>query len=109
MRILGIGLGLALWSDDRIGVQRVGLPVDFHRSEGHLQFVLPDLDDATGDLGALGNHGLSIYLDRLGEAGGKGVTGLVPVERPRLSFPRPARRAFRPGAHSPRVRRFPYP
>src|SRR5260370_40944793 len=77
--VVGIGFGLALRSYDRIGVQRVGFPVDFHRSERHLDFVLFDLDDAAGYLGALGNHRLSIYLDRLGEAGGKGVTDLVLV------------------------------
>src|SRR5437016_14676594 len=47
-RILGIVFGLALRSGDRIGVQLVGLPVDFHRSERHLQFVLFNLDDAAG-------------------------------------------------------------
>ena len=53
--------------------------MDFHRSEGHLYFVLFDLDDAAGYLGALGDHRLSIYLNRGGETGGKGVTDLVLV------------------------------
>src|SRR5260370_21667882 len=68
IRIFGIVLGLALRSCDRIGVQRVGLPMDYHGSEGHLEFVLFDLDDATGYLGALGNYRFSFHLDRLREA-----------------------------------------
>src|SRR6266436_1799765 len=107
-RILGIGFGLALRSYNRIGVQRVGFPVDFHRSERHLQFVLSDLDDAAGYLGALGNHGLSVYLDRGSKAGGKGVTDLVLVGGQRLSCRRADRRAFRQGDHCRRLRCFGY-
>src|SRR6266851_3229497 len=107
-RILGIGFGLALRSRDRIGVQRVGFPVDFHRSERHLQFALSDLDDAAGYLGAPGNHGLSIYLNRGSEAGGKGVTNLVLVSGQRLSCRRTDRRAFRQGDHCRRLCCFGY-
>src|SRR5216684_1198945 len=97
--ILGIGFGLALRSRDGIAVQWVGFPVDFHRSERHLDFVLLDLDDAAGYLGALGNHGLSVHLNRLGKTGGKGVTDFVLISGQRLSCGRADRCALRQGDH----------
>src|SRR5260370_14473597 len=82
--------------------------MDYHGSEGHLEFALFDLDDATGYLGALGNYRFSIHLDRLGEAGGKGVTDFVFVGGQRLSNRRADGRAFRQGDHCCGFRRFGY-
>src|SRR5713101_2556080 len=93
--IFGIAFGRAVRSSNRIGFQIVGLPVDYDRSERHLQFVLFDLDDAAGYLRTLGNHGLPLHLNRRGEACGKDVTDLVLVASERLAYRRADLRAFR--------------
>src|SRR5260370_24143541 len=83
--ILGIAFGLVLRSSNRIGFQVVGLPVDYNRSESHLEFVLFDLDNTSGYLRALRNHGFPFYLNRSVESRGRGVTGLVLICGDRLA------------------------
>src|SRR6266404_6623107 len=60
---------------NRVAYQLVGFSVHVNRSKSHGQFrgTLLGSYDATGYLGTLGNHGLSVHLDRRGKGGSKGI------------------------------------
>src|SRR6266404_3454238 len=83
----------------RVGFQLVGFSVEFDRSECYLHFFVLDLDDAADHFRALGNHGLSLYLDGRSELRGKGIARVVLVAGEGLAYRRADRCAFRHGDH----------